>query len=579
MRATIIQYRLWFAAATLACSVWQFSCSSDGTAGVPVGPAETVLVGANIYTLNPDMPWATALAITGGQFAHVGDESSVESFVGEETKVVDLEGRLVLPGFIDTHAHPLLSAGLSYALIVDPSLGPQELVEVVRSYAAANPNAEVVLGFGFDASHFGPEGPRKELLDEVVSDRPAMIIDEGSHSAWVNSKLIEVLGIGPDTPDPVPGAHYYQRDEDGVPTGWFIEGETFYAALVELDAFDAVEASNPSSLVYRLIVTGGVTTVFDAGAFSFEEQVLGIAREMDRQGTLPFRLVTSHVITNPRRVEGAVERFLELRRRYDGDRLRVGMIKIVNDGTTQALNAAYLRPYETVDSRGAVLLAPELLRDFVLEADRAQIDLHIHAIGDRAVRDALDAFEVARRDNPNRGTRHTIAHLELIDDADLPRFAEWHVIAQTTPAWHSYNGQEVLEVLGQERFDKLYRFRELLDAGVRVTFGSDFPASGIAGAWPIYNMAIGATRQLPGEPIQGGAKQRLTIEELVRGYTIDAAYQLRMEDEVGSVEEGKRADLVILRANIFELAPEELFSPLVDATILDGEVVAGVLPN
>jgi len=574
-----MQNRFCFAAAMLACSIWQFSCSSEGTVGVPASPAETVLVGANIYTLDPDMPWATALAITGGRIARVGDESSVGPFIGEETRIVDLEGRLVLPGFIDTHAHPLLSAGLSDALLVDPSLGPQELVDAVRGYAAANPNAEVVLGFGFDASHFGPAGPRKELLDEAVSDRPAMIIDEGSHSAWVNSRLIEVLGIGPDTPDPIPGVHYYQRDEDGVPTGWFIEGETFYPALVELDAFDAVEASNPSSLVYRLLVTGGVTTVFDAGAFSFEEQVLGIAREMDRQGTLPFRLVTSHVITNPRQVEGAVERFYELRRQYDGDRLRVGAIKILNDGTTQALNAAYLRPYETVDSRGTVLLAPELLRDFVLEADRAQVDLHIHAIGDRAVRDALDAIEVARRDDPNRGTRHTIAHLELIDDTDLPRFAELDVIAQTTPAWHSYNGREVLEVLGRERFDSLYRFRELLDSGVRVTFGSDFPASGIAGALPIYNMAIGATRQLPGEPMQGDAAQRLTIEELVRGYTIDAAYQLRMEDQIGSVEEGKRADLVILRANIFELPPEALFAPLVDATILDGKVVAGVLPN
>jgi predicted amidohydrolase YtcJ len=328
-----------------------------------------------------------------------------------------------------------------------------------------------------------------------------------------------------------------------------------------------------------LLVVGGVTTVFDAGAFSFEAQVLGIAHEMDRQGTLPFRLVASHVITNPRRVDGAVERFLELGRLYDGDRMRVGMIKILNDGTTQALNAAYLEPYETVDSRGTVLLEPEVLRDFVLEADRARIDLHIHAIGDRAARDALDAIEKARRDDPNRGTRHTIAHLELIDDADLPRFAELDVIAQTTPAWHSHNGQEVLEVLGQERFDRLYRFRELLDAGVRVTFGSDFPASGIPGAWPVYNMAIGATRQLPGEPIQGDAAQRLTIEELVRGYTIDAAYQLRMEDQVGSVEEGKRADLVSLRANIFELPREALFNPLVDATILDGEVVAGVLPR
>jgi predicted amidohydrolase YtcJ len=567
-----------FATSALSCALFLFACSSD-SASEPLEPADMVLTGADVYTLNPEMPWATAVSITGGWISHVGDERSVEPYVGAETTVVEMNGRLVLPGFIDTHAHPLLSAGLSYALVVDPSLGPEELVEAVRSYAAANPEAGLVLGFGFNATQFGPTGPRKELLDEAVSDRPAMLIDEGSHSAWVNSKLIEVLGIGPDTPDPVPGVDFYQRDENGIPTGWFVEPQTFYPALAELDAFDAAEAGNPSSLVYRLLVGGGVTTVFDAGAFAFEEQALGIAREMDRQGTLPFRLVASHMITDPRQVGGAVEGFLELRRRFDGDRLRVGMIKILNDGTTQALTAAYLQPYETVDSRGAVLLEPAVLQGLVLEADRAHIDLHIHAIGDRAVRDALDAIEVARRDDPNRGTRHTIAHLELIDDTDLPRFAELDVIAQTTPAWHSFNGLEVLELLGRARFEKLYRFRELVDAGVRVTFGSDFPASGIMGAWPVFNMGIGATRQLPGEPMQGGPEQRLSIEELIRGYTIDAAYQLRMEGEIGSVEEGKRADLVVLQENIFELPPEALSAPLVQATILDGAVVAGALPN
>ncbi len=566
------------AAAALAGTLCLVSCSSDGTSAKP-DPADTVLTGANIYTVNPDLPWATALSITKGQISHVGDAMSVEPYVGAETTVVDMGGRLVLPGFIDTHAHPLLSAGLSYALMVDTGLGPEELVEAVRRYATANPEAEVILGFGFNAAQFGPTGPRKELLDEAVSDRPAMLIDEGSHSAWVNSKLIEVLGIGPDTPDPVPGVHFYQRDEAGNPTGWFLEAQTFFPALAELDAFDVAEAGNPSNIVYGLLSAGGVTTVFDAGAFAFEEQALELAREMDRQGTLPFRLVASHMITDPRQVEGAVERFLQLRGRFDGDRLRVGMIKILNDGTTQALTAAYLQSYETVESRGAVLLEPAVLEEFVLEADRAQIDLHIHAIGDRAARDALDAIETARLEDPNRGTRHTISHLELIDDADLARFAQLDVIAQTTPVWHSFNGLEVRDVLGPARFEKLYRFRELLDAGARVTFGSDFPASGILGAWPIYNMGIGATRQLSGEPTQGDPEQRLSIEELVRGYTLDAAYQLRMEREIGSVEAGKRADLVILRENIFELPPEALFAPLVEATILDGDVVGGALPN
>ena len=553
---------------------------NDGNRGESTAPADLVLTGAAIYTVDDASPWASAVSITGGRISHVGDDDSVASYVGSGTTVVDLGGRLVLPGFVDTHAHPLLSAGMGYALLLDVSLDQEAILDAVRQYAAANPDRDPIVGFGFLASQFGPTGPRKEVLDEAVRDRAVLLIDDGGHSAWVNTKTLEALGIGPQTPDPVPGVHYYQRDESGNPTGWLLESQTFYPALAALGAYDGSAVKEPSNVVYSLFSAAGVTTVFDAGVFSFEEEALELALEMDRQGVLPFRLVASHMVAHPRQAAGAVARFRELSDRYQGERLRVGMIKVHNDGTTQAFTAAYLEPYENLDSRGAVLLEPDRFQELMLEADRAGIDVHIHAIGDRAARDALDAIEVARRDDPGRGTRHTIAHLELVDDADLPRFAELDVIAQTTPAWHSDNGQGTLDALGPARFAKLFRFRELVDDGVRVTFGSDFPASGFGGASPTYQIAVGHTRLQPGaigESVPGGAEQRLSLETLIRGYTLDAAYQLRMDDEIGSIEEGKRADLVVLGANLFELDAAELSSASVDATLLDGHVVFGAL--
>ncbi len=567
----------------VAATLFVSACSDrESRPERPVGPADLVLTGGRIYTVHEDHPWATTVAVEDGRIAHVGDDSSIEPYIGAGTVVVGLGGKLVLPGFIDTHAHPLLSAGLSYALLLDFSLGPDEILDAVRAYAEANPDREIVLGSGFNALQFGPMGPRKELLDQAIDDRPAMLIDDGGHSAWVNSKMVEELGIGPDTPDPIPGVHFYQRDEDGTPTGWFLESQTIYPALAELGAYDTAAAMDPSNVVYSLLSNGGVTTVFDAGTFSFEELAFEVASTLDRQGTLPFRLVGSHMITHPRQAAGAVERFRELQDRHNGNRFHVGMIKIQNDGTTQAHTAAYLEPYEDVATSGETLLEPSALRELVLEADRADVDLHIHAIGDRAARDALDAIEAARAEDPSRGTRHTIAHLELIDDADLPRFAQLDVIAQTTPAWHSDNGQAVLDTLGASRFERLYRFRELVDDGVRVTFGSDFPASGILGASPLYNMQIGGTRLQLGEDserIPGGPGQRLSVEELVRGYTLDAAYQLRLDGEVGSLEVGKRADFIVLSQNMFEIPADELSSVSVEARLLDGELVSGSLQS
>lgn len=550
----------------------------------PLQPADLVLTGGTIHTVAAAMPSATTVAIRDGEIVYVGDADGVQRFVGPETETVDLGGRLVLPGFIDTHAHPVQAAGLAYALRLASSVSPEDVALQVEAYAARNPDRAFVLGFGFDETAFGPDGPRREQLDAVVSDRPVILIDQGGHSAWVNSAALSEFGIDASTPDPIPGRHYYQRDPDGTPTGWLVESQAYMPHLAALGAFDATAAARPNNLVYGLFSSVGVTTVYDAGMSSFEAEALEALADMDRRGLLPFRVVASHQIQHPDQVASAIARFAELRSTFDGDRLHMGMIKIHNDGTTEARTAAYLEPYTDVpSSSGAVLLEPSVLNPFVVAIDRAGIDVHIHAIGDRAVRQALDAIALARAANPEADTRHTLAHVEQITDADVPRFAALDVTAQTTPYWYSsdYAGQEL--VIGPERMLRLYRLQELIESGARVTYGSDFPATGedLLSMSPLWNIEAGATRQAIGDPdapILGGIEARTSVEDMVRGYTLDAAHQLHMEDLIGSIEVGKRADLVVLRSNIFELPLHDIHQARVEATMVDGEVMSGSLP-
>lgn len=572
-----------------ALIVTSLTACSDGSHNRPpadgISPpviADVVLTDANIYTVNPDMPMASAVAIKDGVIVHVGGAASVEPFIGDDTQVADLDGGLVLPGFIDSHAHPMQSAGFLYALQLDPSMNLEEIQQAVRQYAQQNEERALLFGFGFGESQFGVDGPRKEMLDSVIANKPVVLIDEGGHTAWANSSALELFGIDENSPDPIPGKHFYQRDEDGTPTGWLVESQTFFPALAEFGAYDKGLALDDSNLIYFLFRSLGITTVLDAGMSAFEPMAMEVAAQLESEGRLPFRLVTSHMIQNPNQLPNAIERFRELESKYNRGRLKVGMIKIHNDGTIEARTAAMLEPYtDAPDLSGEVLLEPELLNPFVLEADRAGIDLQIHAIGDRTVREALDAIEAARISNPGAQTRHTLIHLEQVSDEDLSRFAEHDVIAQTTPVWHVAGGESIL---GPDRSKKYHRYRQLLDSGVRVTFGSDFPATGssIFDMAPLRNIEVGHTRQplgQPNSPILGDPSERLSLETMIRGYTLDAAYQLRMEEEVGSIEEGKQADLILLNKNIFEVPAHEIHLTEVVMTMLGGEIVHGDLPE
>lgn len=562
----------------LLCVLAAFLLAACQTGRLREPGADHVFLDGRVYTLAPDQPWARGVAVRDGRIVYVGEEEGARAWIGTDTRVHDLDGGMLLPGFIDAHAHPIMGAGSSQSLAIDPEDDVDAIAAEVARFARKHPDRAILQGFGFGAAQFGTAGPHKRVLDAAVPERPVVLIDEGGHSAWANSKALELLGVGRDTPDPIPGSHYFKRDASGEATGWMLESQTFMPALVRLGAGTAEDTAEGAADLFALWSSVGVTTIYDAGMSAFEEPGFEALAALDRDDRLPFRIVASHMIQHPDQLEGALARFEALRERHATARVRVGSIKIHNDGTIEARTAAMLEPYVgEPDNRGGVLLEPEVLTPFVARVVEAGVDLHIHTIGDRAVRQALDAIEHARSASPRSGVRITMCHVEVVHDDDLARFAALDVIVQTTPVWHQPPGAETARALGPDRVARLERFAPLVRDGVRVTFGSDFPASGtIRGISPLHNIEAALTRQAFGDAegaILGGPEQRLDLPTLLRGYTLDAAHQLRLDEELGSIEVGKQADLIVIDRNLFEVERHAIHRAKVRLTMMGGEVV------
>jgi len=538
--------------------------------------ADRIFVNAKVYTVDSQQPWAEAVAISGNEIVYVGENPGALELAREDTIQHDLAGKMLLPGFIDAHMHLVGGGAFSQALSLDTSGTVDEWVQAIADYAEEYSDASLIFGYGFLATTFGPSGPTRQMIDAVVSDRPVLIMDEGLHGAWVNSRALEDLGITRDTPDPVPGFSYYKRDANGDPTGYLLE-DVATMAQSGLTALSDDVIVDGTAHVIDVLNGYGVTSVFDAGVWGGEDPRRVVARLEDR-GNMTVRVVGSYMLTGPADVDEAVSRTMEWRDTLKGSRHHYRVLKILHDGTIEGRTAAMFEDYQgEPGNSGETVYTEEEMTKMVVGAANENIDVHIHALGERAIHEALNAIEVARGAHPDSQSRYAICHIQVITDQDLPRFAELDVIAQSTPLWASYDDYG-RSYVSEDQFNRYWRFKSLEDLGVRLTWGSDFPATGagLLGMSPVQQMEIGHTRQYAGEPdspVQPRESERLDLEPLIRGYTIDAAYQLHMEDEIGSLEVGKKADIVILDRNLFEVDPYEIHQTQVIMTVMDGEVV------
>ena len=560
------------------CMVWSAAAAED-----------ILFVNGLVWTGDAARPEAEAVLVRDGRIVAVGGAEAVEEQAGDGARVIDLGGRMLLPGFIETHSHPAVAGLLNSKLQV---IGTQTVADVqaaLAAYAKERPEEEVLFGFGFPSAlntavnAAGVKGPYRKDLDAVVADRPVMLIALDAHSAWVNSKALEVAGIDKNTPDPLPGVHYYQRDENGEPTGWMVEGNAFWPLMPlfgigsEEDFRAAFSAMLPS---YSAM---GITTVFEAGipgGDALLRNALKALTAMQRDGQLPVRLCASSYLNSPAEAEGMVERLTAIRRDFASDLIDLHTVKIPNDGTIEGETAAVIKPYAAGGS-GAVLLSGEPFGEFLAALRRANLDAHIHAIGDRALRVALDAVAAARKAVAESDSRVTVAHAMLAAPEDLRRLRALDVMIQTTPHWaHDLSGTLELysRLLDDERGAQVMLLRDIWEAAPLVAFGADYPATGLPfpQSSPLHGIEIGHTRRRPGAtegPPLPPADQRMTLNAMLTGYTANAARQLRLEEEVGVIAPGKQADLVVLERNVLEAPPHSIHAIKVDMTLLAGRIV------
>ncbi|GAA2552888.1 amidohydrolase [Mycolicibacterium diernhoferi] len=574
-------------AATATAVTAMTACSTDPDRAPATGPAtgsgsdpDFVFRNGAIYTVAGPEPWVQALAVTGNTITYVGDEAGAMELAGPDTRVVDLNGRLLMPGFVEGHIHPFLGGFLSTGVDLQLPTGADALAAIER-YAKDNPTG-VVRGFGWRVDMFGPEGPNRADLDRIVPDRPAFFFAIDGHSLWANSKALEMAGVTRDTPDPIPGFSYYIRDVDGEPTGWILEVE---ALLGVVNAVEPVSADTMATLLEAWLPKAseaGITSIFDAGVppvGSDQGALIAKYTDIEKRGALPFRVVASYMVKSAP-VDNAVQQLTDIRSRVSSELVEVNVVKIIGDGTQEGYTGWLLEPYaDKPDSIGASPFTEEQWHQLVAQVDAAGFDVHIHACGERAARVGLDSIERAIAANPTRDRRHTVAHLVYVEDPDSARFAELGVIAQFSANWMSADPDTVQNMgarYGSPRKDNFFRPQKVLQSGGRISMGTDWPAAGYFSTYkPLDSVQIGATRQLIGEPdapVLAPADQKLTVAEAVHANTLGAAYQLRMEDKVGSLEVGKLADLIVLDRNILEIDPHDIHSTTVTMTMMNGRI-------
>lgn len=554
-RASLTRRTLLRTAAVTTLAVTAAACATEPGAGspdtqAPSADADVVFHNGRVYTVTASAPWVEAVAVTGNTISYVGDEAGAMALAGPDTRVIDLDGKLLMPGFVEGHIHPFLGAFLSTGVDLQVPTG-KDALDAIAAYAKANPSGPV-RGFGWRVDMFGPQGPTRADLDTVLPDRPGFFFAIDGHSMWANSKALEMAGITRDSQDPIPGFSYYVRDENGEPTGYVLEVD---AVLGLVNAIEPISAETMQQLLEAWLPKAseaGITSVFDAGVPPVggdQGALIALYADIESRNALPFRVVASYSVKSPP-VDDAVAQLTAIRQRVSTDLVDVTIVKIIGDGTQEGYTAWLLEPYaDKPDSIGGSPFTEEQWRRLVADVDAAGFDVHVHACGERTARTALDSIEAAIAGNPARDRRHTVAHLVYVEEPDSRRFGELGVIAQFSANWISADPDTVQNLAaryGQPRQDLFYRTQDVLKSGGRISLGTDWPAAGYFSTYkPLDSIQIGVTRQLIGVPdaaVLAPADQALSVEEAVHANTLGAAYQLRLDALVGSVETGKRAD-------------------------------------
>lgn len=551
-------------------------------------PVSALYDNGQIYTADPEQPWAEALVSRADRIVFVGTSEGAAAYTDAQTQRFDLRGRFVMPGIIDSHTHPGLIAALGGEPATQasmPAKPKQAILDWLQTYADENPLELMIMQGSWDVAEFQPDGPSKQDLDEIFPYKPVLLFDNSGHSTWANSALLTLAGVDKDTPALSENISYFVKDEQGEPTGWIKE-------FALIDMMQDLLLPDEALLGKRLIETlyffssKGVTTLYDAGNFKLHDEFYALVSKLDRAGVLPIHIEGTYHIFEPSQIDIAREEILELRRKYAGGRLQFNTVKIHYDGVTEITTAGMLDPYVTEpDNRGGVLFSVERLTDFILELDQAKLNLHLHAVGDRAARNILDAVETAQSEKGGELVNEvSISHLETVHPDDMPRFTALGVHANFTPHWFggSVFGAAGSNNLGPERASRSQVVGAFFEHDANVTFSSDtVTGDELHRSNPFIGIEMSMTRREygagPKAPVLSPANAAVSLEQALIAYTRNGAAQLGIADTAGVLQPGAQADFVVLDANPFEVEIDKLHRVSPAATVSDGQLVYGNL--
>jgi predicted amidohydrolase YtcJ len=543
--------------------------------------ADLVFVNGAVYTVDAARSWAQAVAVREGRIAAVGPDTAIRPSIGAHTEVIDLAGRMLLPGFQDAHVHPVYAGIDMLQCDLHDLVTKEDYLRAIGEYAAANPDARWILGGGWSMEVFPRGCPAKEDLDAIVPDRPVFLPNRDGHSAWVNSKALELAGVTDETRDPSDGR--IERGEDGEAFGTMHEGAQRFMT-------DLIPPSTPDEL-YRGLLKGqeylhalGITGWQDAivqGPRGTWGDSLATYLTAAEKGELTARVVGALWWDRLRDLE-QIEELTALRERGSAGRFAATSVKIMQDGVCENFTGAVLEPYldaggTTTENRGISFVDPEILDEAVTRLDALGFQVHFHALAERAVREALDAVEAARRANGMSDTRPHLAHIQVVHPDDLPRFRQLGAVANAQPLWAAHESQMdelTIPFLGEPRWTWQYPFASLVRHGASLAMGSDWSVSSPN---PLEEIHVAVNRVMPPDyPYDADRTrvflpgERLDLPTAIGGFTMGSAYVNHLERETGSIEVGKRADLAVIDRNLFAHPAEEIAQARCQMTFVEG---------
>ena len=517
--------------------------------------ADLLVTNATIWTGNPESPKAEAMAIKGDSILAIGSFKDLEKFKGESTEILDVHGNFITPGFIDAHVHLLMGGNSLLSVQLRDTKTQQEFIDRIASFAKKiKPNQWIVEG-NWDHTLWGGELPSKEWIDEFTEDNPVAIYRMDGHMILANSAALKIAGIDRNTPDVENGE--IVKDSEGNPTG-ILKSKAMYLVLNKIPVLSISEKEDAINAAQNYLLSQGVTTIHDVDSLGGFE----VAQKMYTNNKLKVRMFTADPLYKWESVSKTDK---------SEKWLKNGLLKGFVDGSLGSHTAAFNEPYsDKLDDNGLFIVNEDSLFSQIINADNKDLQVTVHAIGDRANNKLLNIYERVIEKNGNKDRRLRIEHAQHLTTEDIKRFSKLNVIASVQPYHAIDDGRWAEELIGPERIKTTYAFKSLLDANTTLVFGSDWP---VAPASPLYGMYAAITRQTLDNKNLGGwvPEQKVNIEQALTAYTQNGAYSSFDENIKGTLEPGKLADFVILSENLLTIKPEKLKDVKVLQTYVGGK--------